>query len=317
MLIQLVPLAAPVLLSRDVYSYWAYGRIVAVHHANPYDHPPADFPRDPATREVASAWRHTSSVYGPIFTGASAGIAAVSGSSRTVAAFLFRVGAALAVIATALLAAHVARRKALAAALVAWNPLFAVHFAGGGHNDALMVAGMVAALVAAKRRNDVAAGALWIVSGAVKSAALVLFPLALLRSRRGVWLGAAAAATVVTLVAAIAFGDAWWSNFGGLKRREAGYSIPSRLDQLGLGEFGSTWLPWIALGAGALWLGAQALRGRVRLGLAACLLLVTSEWILPWYALWPLGLAAAEEDGLAQVVAVCLAAYLIGDRVPI
>jgi hypothetical protein len=256
-------------------------------------------------------------VYGPVFTGASAGIAATVGSARKAAAFLFRATAALAVVGIALLAASLARRKALAAALVGWNPLFAVHFAGGGHNDALMVVALLAALALAKWRGGWVAGSLWIVAAAIKSAALLLLPLLLLRSRRGVWLGAAVATALVAVAASLAFGDAWLSSLGGLKPREAGFSLPSRLDQLGLGEAGSTWLPRVVLAAGGLWLALQAIRGRTRLGLAAGLILVTTPWILPWYALWPVGLAAAEEDGAAQVLGVCLGAYLLADRVPL
>src|SRR6187551_103911 len=33
---QLAPLTGPLLLSSDVYSYWTYGRMTAVHGANPY-----------------------------------------------------------------------------------------------------------------------------------------------------------------------------------------------------------------------------------------------------------------------------------------
>src|SRR2546423_1053716 len=204
-LIQVVPLAGPLLLSRDAYSYWAYGRIVWVHHDNPYDHAPARYPDDPATRAAAPAWRHTTSVYGPAFTAAAAGVAAVAGSSRWTAAFLFRSAAALAVVATALLVARIARRKALAAALVGWTPLFAIHFAGGGHNDALMVLGMVSALALARWRSGAAAGSLWVVAAAIKSIPLLLLPLTLLRSRRGVWLGAAAAAIVLAVGASLAF----------------------------------------------------------------------------------------------------------------
>ena len=47
--IQLIPLAGPLLLSHDVYSYWAYARIAAQHHEDPYTVPPASFPADPAT----------------------------------------------------------------------------------------------------------------------------------------------------------------------------------------------------------------------------------------------------------------------------
>src|SRR5690349_9092744 len=33
---QVVPLAAPLLLSKDAYLYWGYARLVTVHHASPY-----------------------------------------------------------------------------------------------------------------------------------------------------------------------------------------------------------------------------------------------------------------------------------------
>src|SRR5437868_5017532 len=35
-LVQIVPLVGPLLLSKDAYLYWAVGRIVSVHHGNPY-----------------------------------------------------------------------------------------------------------------------------------------------------------------------------------------------------------------------------------------------------------------------------------------
>ena len=35
--IQLAPLGAPLLISSDAWTYWDYGRIAAVHHANPYE----------------------------------------------------------------------------------------------------------------------------------------------------------------------------------------------------------------------------------------------------------------------------------------
>lgn len=316
LVIQLVPLAGPLLLSRDAYSYWAYGRIVWVHHANPYEQTPSAFPTDPATRAAAKRWRRETSVYGPVFTGLSTAVAAIAGSSRDAAAYLFRAAAALAVVASAFLAAGLARRKALAAALVGWNPLFAVHFAGGGHNDALMVLGMVGALALTKRGRDAAGGAVWIVASTVKAAALVFLPLVLLRARRTFWAGAVGAGAAVTLVALLVFRNAWWSNFNGLSRREAGFSIPSRLAQLGLSDETATWLLRGVLVAGGVWLVVQAVRGRPRVALAAGLLLMTSTWILPWYALWPVGLAAAEDDGIAQVVGVVLAGYLVADRVP-
>ena len=42
--IQLVPLAAPLLLSTDAWTYWEYGRIAAVHDGNPYVDEPERVP---------------------------------------------------------------------------------------------------------------------------------------------------------------------------------------------------------------------------------------------------------------------------------
>ena len=46
--IQLVPLAAPLLLSTDAWTYWGYGWIGAEGGGNPYVDPPSDFPQSPA-----------------------------------------------------------------------------------------------------------------------------------------------------------------------------------------------------------------------------------------------------------------------------
>ena len=63
--IQALPLVAPVLLSTDVYTYWDYGRIAAVHDGNPYVDVPNDYPDDPAYPLMGSRWHDTTSVYGP------------------------------------------------------------------------------------------------------------------------------------------------------------------------------------------------------------------------------------------------------------
>jgi hypothetical protein len=41
-----------------------------------------------------------------------------------------------------------------------------------------------------------------------------------------------------------------------------------------------------------------------------------NAWLLPWYATWPIALAAVEEDAAAQILAVAGAAYLLPARVP-
>jgi len=89
-----------------------------------------------------------------------------------------------------------------------------------------------------------------------------------------------------------------------------------RLEQLGVPDQVAHTLAAAALGIGALWLVRQARQGQPRLALGACLLLLTTPWLLPWYATWPVVLAAVEEDAVAQVLALGLAVYLLPDRVP-
>src|SRR5439155_9144469 len=88
---------APVLLSRDVYSYAAYGRISALHHANPYVVPPSAFPSDPFVRVASREWIDAPSVYGPAFTVISAGVAKFWGGSIAATLLAFKVIAALSV----------------------------------------------------------------------------------------------------------------------------------------------------------------------------------------------------------------------------
>jgi len=146
---QLAPLAAPLLLSTDAWTYWDYGRIAGVHDANPYKEPPSHFPDDPAYPYVGIAWRNTTSVYGPAFTLASEPLARVAGTSADAAAWIYKSLAAVAMLAIAFLAARLSRRPAFAWAVVGWNPVLAIHFAGGGHNDAWPFALVLAALAVA------------------------------------------------------------------------------------------------------------------------------------------------------------------------
>lgn len=322
--IQLVPLAGPLLLSTDAWTYWEYGRIAAVHGGNPYVDTPSEFPDDPSFEVAGAAWRETTSVYGPAFTLLSEPVALVSGSSAALAAWIFKALAALGVLACVLLAARLARDKPYAAALVGWNPLFAVHFAGGGHNDALMAALTLGALAFAGGARRGLAGAAWALAVLVKWVPLVFLALraaeARASGRRVGHAGFAAAAGVVLGLATWRYGLDTYRAFGPLARNAEGqtsYALPHRLEQLGLPHGLTLVLAVAVLIAGMAWLARDALRGRARLGLAACLLLATTPWLAPWYAIWALPLAAAEDDRRAQLVALGFCAYLLPQTIPL
>jgi Glycosyltransferase family 87 len=322
--IQLLPLAGPTLLSTDVWTYWEYGRIAAVQGGDPYVDPPSEFPDDPAYGHAGADWRDTTSVYGPAFTLLTEGVALVSGSSADVAAWIFKALAAAAMLACVLLASALARDRPFAAALVGWNPLFAVHFAGGGHNDALLVALTLAALALAARGRKEAAGAAWALAVLLKWVPLVFLALravaARASGRRVGHVGFAAVTVVLLALATWRYGFDWLRSFGPLARNaeeQSSYALPHRLEQLGVPHDATLVLATSALLLGLAWLAREAWRGRVRLGLAGCLLLATTPWLTPWYAIWALPLAAADDDRRAQLVALAFCAYLLPQTIPL
>lgn len=322
--IQLVPLAAPLLLSTDAWAYWAYGRIAADAGGNPYRDEPRELAGDAAYEHLGSDWRDTTSVYGPAFTLVSEPIAVAAGESEDAAAWLYKALAAAAVLACTLLAARIARRRVLAAALVGWNPLLAIHFGGGGHNDAWMAALVLGALALGAVGRPRLAGALWALGVLVKWIPLLFLPLRALEARRiGRRVDHLGFAVVVVAVAALAtwrYGRHWLLAVVPLARnaeQQTSFALPQRLQDAGFPR-------WLAVGLLATafllaygWLLREAAHGRARLGLAAGLLLVAIPYVTPWYLVWALPLAAAEDDDAAALLAVGLGAYLLPQTIPI
>ena len=319
--IQLAPLAGPLLLSSDAHSYAAYGRIDVALGGNPYVDPPAAFPSDRVTAAVAGGWRETPSVYGPVFAAVSAVVARIAGGDPKPAVRLYRVTAAAAMLALIGLAALLAERPARAAAFVGWNPLLAVHFAGGGHNDAIMMVLVLAGLAAGRRRPS-AGGACWAAAAAIKWVPLPLYALwAVAASRRGAKTGLSglvAAAGVIVAFATWRYGLDWTRVVTPLVRtagEQSRYSLARRLEAVGLPDGVSTVAVVTIAVTGGLFLLRAALSGRARLGLAAGLLLVVTPWLLPWYAVWPVALAATERERNSRVLALVLSAYLLPARI--
>ena len=184
--LHVLALVTPLFLSRDVYSYAIYGRMVSLHGLNPYTSIPAAAWRDPFnTQDLVSVdWIDSPAVYGPAFSAISAGVTgAVRGVPETV--FAFKALAAAASVATMFVAVAAARRvaperAAFAAAIIGWNPVILFHGVAGGHNDTLVglavAAGML--LILARREYWATAvltvGALVKISGAIPLAIAVI-----------------------------------------------------------------------------------------------------------------------------------------------
>ena len=184
-----------------------------------------------------AAWRDTTSVYGPAFTLRLGRRGAASparpprrrrGSSRR--------SPRSPCSRAPLLAARLARDRPFALAFVGWNPLLAIHFAGGGHNDALMMALVLAALALAAAGRRGLAGVAWAPSIFVKWVPVVFLAPAR-RSRRA--RAAAASATSASRsppsarrrLATLRYGLDWLRAFGPLARNAEGqtsYALPHR-----------------------------------------------------------------------------------------
>jgi hypothetical protein len=316
--IQLIPLGAPLLGSTDAWSYWDYARIAAVHGVNPYVVRPSAFPGDPAYAHMGSAWHGTTSAYGPAFTLAAEPVALAVHSSASAAAWAFKALAAAGVLLSAALAGLLARRTAFAVAFVGWNPLLAIDFAGGGHNDALMVVLVLAALALSVADRGRLSSAAWATSVLVKWVSVLLLPLHLLAERsagrRIGWAPLAASFAGVALIATAAFGPHWLRAAMPLAHTASHgsrFAVPRRLESVGLPRWAALALVGIGFTTAYALLLRSAARGRARLGLASGLVLLAAPYLVSWYAIWALPLAAAEEDGAAQLLSLGLCAYLL------
>jgi hypothetical protein len=296
--IQLLPLAGPLMLSTDAKLYEAWGRL-----SQPY--------------VKHGAWP-TVDDFPPVWALLSEPVAVVDGHS----VYAFRVLAAVCVLGIVALVWRLARRKVLAAAFVGWNPFVALHFAGGGHNDAVMMLFVLGALSLAAAGLPQLGGASWATAVALKWAAAWFFVLwAIQRFRRREPLGVAGLLVCGGVIVALAFGffgTAWPNSISSLSHQMK-IDHPS-LGTLGVFEdAGLSRHPALAL-AGVLQLAAAAFfallawRGRVHLGLAAGVLVALSARFDPWYALWPISLAAADdEDRWGRLLALALTGWLLID----
>jgi hypothetical protein len=332
---------APVLLSHDVYSYLDYARLGVVHGLDPYVRGPAAAPADPAFASVT--WPHTTSAYGPLFTLASYPLAWLPVGLAIAA---LKAIAALSILGLATIVARIAAWRGTdplrAAAFVALNPLVLVHVVGGAHNDGLMMLLAMLAVAAILSAREAAGGVALVAAIAIKVSTAFLAPFALVgianRGSMGRYVvpgstyrpigrllfGAAVAIAVICGAAYLGFGWDWLRAFrlaGENQGHTSHLSIPTTLARItGLGP-GPLRIAALAIYAGALaylllwtWRGNDWVRAA---GWAAVGLLLATSWLLPWYLIWPLPLAAISRDRPLQLLTLALTAYQLGARIPL
>lgn len=171
-LITLIAVASfPPATSKDVNSYALYGRMVSTYEVSPYTHTPRDFPTDPWFERVSYFWSDSPSVYGPVFTGLSAGVTKIAGDSFTLNRIGFQLLAALGLV-VAVAAASRAIGWVMSTALIGLNPLILTFGVNDGHCDVLIGTAVVTGAVLLMRKHVVWAGVALAVAALIKIAAI-------------------------------------------------------------------------------------------------------------------------------------------------
>jgi hypothetical protein len=341
-------LLAPPLLSSDVFGYVDSARLGTLHGIDPYS--PASTPLPDDDVLLYRRWgTDLPSPYGPLFVLFSYAFVPLGIAGAMWAFKVLLTAASLGVVWLVWRCAAARGRDPVAAAVfVGLNPLLLLYAVGGAHNDFLGVAAVMAAVLALaagraggeagarqapgsgadrRRRSESLAGGAMVVASAVKLPLGLPFLYLLARpraDRRALLTGAAGALAAVVAVSLAAFGTGILRFLDAVRDQQddvAIYSVPNQLGEL-LGFGGIT--DGIRLAATAALLVALALTFRAvrrggdwvaAAGWATFALIVASAWLLPWYVVWLLPLAAVAGDRRLRVAALALTAYIALTRV--
>jgi hypothetical protein len=307
-------LLAPPLLSTDVFSYQFYGRMGSLYGANAYLSGPHALALDPLFPYIGAKWAYTPTVYGPVFTALSSILAPLSIAASVL---VYKAIAACAGLGTIALVWRSARLRGIdpvkAVALVGLNPLVVVYGVGGGHNDLLMMLGLMAGVYMILAHRERSGSAMIVTAAAVKLTAGVMLAFAIASGggrrardhRRDVLIGAGAAATLLGGLAFTWFGTGPLHVLSTLKTTQGRgdwHSIPGFI----AAEFGVSAGHVVGLVlAVVLAVVCCVLLLRVWRGTldwidagawTALALLITSSSLLPWYVAWLIPLAALATD---------------------
>jgi hypothetical protein len=341
-LVIVMAVVTPSRSSNDLWSYTMYGRTVTVHDGSPYRRVPADYPSDPFLARTSPRWRHTGSVYGPLFVGVASVGTLLAGDSALLSRLFFQVLAALAVIAILV----IVWRRTQSVAAVLWlglNPVLSVIVVNGGHNDAYIgLAVLVAALLVARGRARAAGITVGIAMLIKLSAGLALVGVVLWSWRHRQTRRAVTVVVAASSVAALGYlpvladasnvlggadktvtkASAWNLLVDRILHHDAGRNVPDPLAP------NSTLSAVFYISAAtvlllALVLGSRAARHRrpePAVGVAVASYPMAAEYTFPWYAIWAVPLFAERRvSTLGWIVwlqsILMLAALRLSDRV--
>jgi alpha-1,6-mannosyltransferase len=305
----------------DLFNYLGYARLGALHHLNPYTHVIRQELFDPVYG--FSSWHNLRSPYGPLFIALTYPLALVSLPLAYWGVKLATVALSLAFLALIWqIARQLGRDPRLPVAFVALNPVFLIYAVEGFHNDFFMLVPMLGAISLALARRDRAAGGVLMLAVAVKFTAILLLPFLLVaaatRVRRiRVLTGAAVIAVPLVALDLALFGFSL-PNLSQQSTLLTGFSF-TNLFGLVLGVGGTPVLLKIAAVGVVLVVAHQFYRNRdwiAGAGWSTLALIASLSWLMPWYVVWLLPLAALATSVRLRRVALALTVYAVLVFVP-
>jgi hypothetical protein len=320
--LNLIMLLSPPLQLTDAFNYLGYARLGGLHALNPYSHVMDNESWDPVFR--FSTWHNLSSPYGPLFTALSYPLAWVSLPLAYWTLKVVIVAASLTLIWLVWRCAVLLELDPRSAILfVATSPLYVFFAIGGFHNDFLMLVPSTAAIALLLERRDRAAGAALAVAVAIKFTAIVLLPFLLIAarppSRRLRLLAGLMLAAVPLAALSVALFGLQTPNLSDQHGVVTGFSVPN-LVGLAAGLGGST-RGLLRVANVALVVLVVMLLRRPRAwiagaGWATLALIASVAWLMPWYLVWVLPLAALGRSSALRRTTLAFTVFLVLTFIP-
>jgi alpha-1,6-mannosyltransferase len=301
----------------DLFNYLGYARLGGLHHLNPYTHPIASEMHDPVYR--FSTWHHLLSPYGPLFTALTYPLAWLS---LPVAYWTVKVITVLLSLTFIALVAQCARALGrdprFAVLFVAANPIFLMYAIPGFHNDFFMLVPSTAAVAFLLSHRDRSAGAALMVAIAVKFTAGLLLPFLLIAARPNIRRRRIIEGCVIAGIPLLAMSLALFGlslpNLSDQATLLTNWSVPN-LFGLVIGIGGGTPGLLRVLNVAVVLTVALLVRQRrdwlAGAGWATFALIVSLAWLVPWYLVWLLPLAALSTHVRLRQAALALTVFLV------
>jgi alpha-1,6-mannosyltransferase len=318
----LMALAPPIGLS-DVFNYAGYGRL-AHHGLNPYSHHIQEIANDPVF--TYATWPEWTNPYGPLTT---LGFYPLGLLSVPQALWVMKMVVAAASLAcvwlVALCARELGRPVVPAIVFVGLNPQLLVYTVGGAHLDVFIVLFSLLGVLAMLHTRGTLAGAAVAAAAAVKASGGLLLPFLVIgaRRRRDPLFGALVAGGVLYGAGLIAWGPDLLKGISKQGNVISLRSVPGLIAQqvfgatrgtAAIGTVGASIFIVIAvLLIARVWRGADWL---TTAGWATVALLLTLTWLMPWYIIWLLPLAALSRSTALRRTTCAVAVVLIALRAP-